>query len=111
MVECWQTGECIADLGKDPFGYIMQPFFSVLGQEITFLILWALPIGIIWLRTQNMSLVGTLGMVIASSILAGLDLRSEEMQKAGLVAGSLLAVSVGVMLYQLFVFAFKRSRS
>jgi len=100
--ECWQLGTC--EFAQNPFGTMLMPFESIFGG-LALVIFWALIIGVLWLRTQNPPLVGIIGILMVSTYLTNLGAVTPEpeFETARMVGGTLLALSIGISLYQIIV--------
>ena len=93
---CVELGNC--DLWTSPLSAMMQPFIDVFGP-ITYVIIWGIIIGVIWLRTHNILLVGAIGTLIAGFLTyQGLNSINPQIL---LVGATLIAVSIACVLYQL----------
>lgn len=100
--ECWQLGTC--DFPSNPFGTMLLPFESIFGG-LSIVIFWALIVGILWLRTQNPPLVGIIGVAMTGTYLANLGslTPSAEFETARMIGATLLALSVGISIYQIVI--------
>lgn len=92
--ECFELGTC--DLFERPFDAMIEPYNATLG-DFTLVAIWAIIIGILWLRVNNTMMVGVIGVALAALFTQGF---SEEAQVIGY---GLLAVAIAVALYQLFI--------
>jgi len=93
---CTELGTC--DLFSHPLDAMMQPWIDDFGP-FTYPMIWGIILGIIWLRTHNTLLVGSVGIVIAGFLtIASLNSINPNIW---LVGASLLGLSIGVVLYQL----------
>ena len=88
---CFKDASC--DLQKDGFQILLMPLQWNLG-ELTPVALWGFFIGIIWLRTHSVQLVGIVGLVVNSMIIGFYE-------PARTVGYVLLALSIGIVIYQL----------
>jgi hypothetical protein len=99
---CWELGKC--DLFSNPLNAMLQPWvddFTVNGVSVAFILIWGIILGIIWLRTHHTMIVGIVGMGIAA-LYTTQAINSID-PKILLVGGTLLAVSAGILIYQLIV--------
>lgn len=96
---CYEIGNC--DFFDAPFDTMILPYTEVFGS-FTYLFLWAVIIGILWLRLGNTMAVGVVGLTLAvlfqDPFEAGVGF-SDDAQTIGYL---LLFVAVGVVLFQLF---------
>lgn len=92
--ECFELGTC--DFFERPFDTMIVPYQATLG-DFTLVAIWAIIIGILWLRVSNTMLVAMVGVALAAMFTQGF---SEEAQ---IIGYGMLAVAIGVALYQLFV--------
>lgn len=83
-----------------PFDAMVQPFSAIFGA-MTYVIFYGLIIGIIWLRTKDLMMTGAVGIMMASLAVAGGVVDNFNAEFITIGAG-LLAVAVGVVLYQIF---------
>ena len=88
---CYETGTC--DFTQDAFNVMLMPLQWNLG-DFTPAVLWGIIIGIIWLRTHSVQLVGVVGIAL-NSLLVTFYAPAREV---GLL---LLGLSVGIVVYQL----------
>lgn len=105
---CWELGSC--DLFNDPLNAMIQPWKDDFGP-IIYIIFWGIIIGIIWLRTHHTLMVGIIGAVIAGFIVSqggfatcpalNLSCLDSINPNIALVGGGLLALSIGIVIYQL----------
>jgi hypothetical protein len=94
---CVELGSCTS-IWADPLGTMMIPWTQLFGP-ITFPMIWGIILGIIWLRTHNTLLVGSVGIVIAGFLtVSALNAANPQIWYIGL---SLIALSITVVLYQL----------
>lgn len=77
----------------NPFQAVLKPLEATLG-DLTLVAIWGILLGILWIRTQNLMLVGIIGILVAGSISAVY----EPAKGIGLL---LMGVAVGVTLFQL----------
>ncbi len=94
---CWEriTDMC-GLLSADPqqvFGAVLTPLESQI-TGLSLALLWGGLLTIIWFKTENVMLLGIVGVVVSSTI-TGL---SSQAQGIGML---LLAVSIGILLFQL----------
>ena len=83
----------ISDDPADIFGAILVPLESQV-PGFALVILWGGILGIIWFKTENIMLLGIVGLVVSVTI-TGL---SDEAQGIGML---LLGVSIGILSFQL----------
>ena len=88
---CYETSTC--DFTQDAFRTLLMPIEWNLG-DFTPVVLWGLIIGVIWLRTHSVQLVGVVGIAINSLLVAFYEPARE-------IGFLLLALSVGIVIYQL----------
>ena len=88
---CYETSTC--DFTQGAFNVMLMPLQWNLG-DFTPVVLWGILIGIIWLRTHSVQLVGVVGIAL-NSLLVTFYAPAREV---GLL---LLALSVGIVVYQL----------
>jgi len=98
--ECFEVGDC--PLFEAPFDAMLEPFNAVF-QDFTLVVVWAIIMGILWIRVSNPMMVGIVGVGLAS-LFARPDAQgnlvgfSEEAQAVG---WGLLILAVIVALYQI----------
>jgi len=96
--ECYEVGnysingEC--NLFGEPLTTMTKPFEVVFG-DFTYVIIWGIIMGVLWLRVQNTMMVGIVGIALAALFTQGFS------QEAQIIGYGLLAVAIGVALYQL----------
>ena len=107
--KCYLDGTC--NLTDRPLEKLLLPLSDTFTTEIngtpydfTILIIWALIISVIWLRTHRIELVAIIGLLVASGLSASLP---EEATRVGYL---LIGLSVAVLLYQLVTERILRSR-
>lgn len=107
--KCYLDGTC--DLTDKPLEKLLLPLsdtftVSVSGvpYDFTILIVWAMIISIIWLRTHRIELVAIVGLLVASGLSATLP---EEATRVGYL---LIGLSIAVLLYQLVTERVLKSR-
>ena len=88
---CFKDASC--DFEKDGFGVLLMPLQWNLG-ELTPVAIWGFFVGIIWLRTHSVQLVGIVGLVVNSMMISFYE-------PARTVGYVLLALSIGIVIYQL----------
>ena len=98
---CFNDHSCDLDEGWILF---IEPFQWSLGQEFTFVAIWGILLGIIWLRTQSVQLVGIVGVVLNSMLISF----HEPARNIGWV---LLGLSIGFVLYQIITNRLKHGSS
>lgn len=89
--ENYEIGE--TDIFTNPIGTISAPFEAVLGVYV-YPVVWGVILGFLYLRTESTMVVGIVGLMLSLFITF-----STAAQQIGLV---LLAISIGVVLYNLF---------
>jgi|TARA_B110000438_G_C15559304_1_gene540415 hypothetical protein len=77
----------------NPFQAVLSPITATLG-DLTLVALWGILLGVLWIRTQNLMLVGMVGILVSSS----LTVVYEPARGIGLL---LMGVAIGVTLFQL----------
>ncbi len=78
-----------------PLEALVKPFEAIFGEWFM-VIIWGLILGILWLRTQNIMLVGIVGIIVSTTI-------TTFYEPARAIGWFLMAIAIGVTLYQLFV--------
>lgn len=89
---CFELSTC--DIFSKPLESIVIPYAATFG-DFTLVIIWGIIIGILWLRVQNTMMVGIVGIALAAVFLPGFS------QEAQVIGYGLLAVAVGVAVYQM----------
>lgn len=92
--ECFELGTC--NFFERPFDAMIEPYNATLG-DFSLVAIWAIILGVLWLRVSNTMLVAMIGIALAALFTQGF---SEDAQVIGY---GLLAVAITVALYQLFV--------
>lgn len=92
--ECFELGTC--DLFGAPFEAMIEPFNATL-TDFTLVAIWAIIMGVLWLRVSNTMVVGVMGIALASLFTQGF---SEEAQ---IIGWALLGVAITVALYQILI--------
>ena len=100
--ECYELGTC--DLFAAPFDAMLEPFDTVF-QDFTLVVVWAIIIGILWLRVSNTMMVGVVGLGLAALFTrpdaqGNLTGFSEEAQAVG---WGLLILAIVVAIYQILI--------
>ena len=98
---CYEIGTC--DFFGSPFDTLILPYSVVFGSYI-FILIWALIIGILWLRLGNTMVVGIIGLAVAALFQNPLAETPEEIpfsQDAQLIGYVLLGVAITVVIYQI----------
>lgn len=93
---CYELGNC--DVTTNPLNIIITPFTALLGESMTYAIVWSVIIGFIWLRTHDPVYTGMVGVFISGALITGGVTILPEALWVGVV---LLGVSVGLALYNL----------
>lgn len=83
----------ISDDPADIFGAVMTPLESQV-PGFSLVILWGGLLGIIWFKTENIMLLGIVGVAVSATITE----LSETAQGIGML---LLGVSIGILMFQL----------
>lgn len=95
---CYELGTC--DFFESPFDTMILPYAEVFGS-FTYIIMWSIIIGILWLRLGNTMAVGVIGLTLAvlfqDPFNAGVGF-SDDAQLMGYV---LLGIAVAIVLFQL----------
>ncbi len=91
--EPFELGQ-VDDFFSDPFNEIISPFEATLG-DFTLVIVWAIIIGVLWLRVSNTMMVGVIGVALAALFTQGF---SEDAQQIGY---ALLAAAIAIAIYQI----------
>jgi len=84
-------------LYDDPWGAMLAPFDAILtvdGVSYTLMVMYGIILGVLWLKTNNMMLIGIVGVLIAS-LATGIN------PEALAIGALLFAISIGIVLYQL----------
>ncbi len=92
--ECFELGNC--NLFERPFDAMIEPYNATLG-DFTLVAIWAIIIGILWLRVSNTMMVGLVGVALAGLFTQGFS------AEAQIIGYGLLAVAIAVALYQIFL--------
>ena len=96
---CYEIGNC--DFFEAPFDTMILPYTEVFGS-FTYLLLWAVIIGILWLRIGNTMAVGVVGVTLAvlfqDPFNAGVGF-SDDAQTIGYL---LLIIAIAIVVFQLF---------
>lgn len=92
--ECFERGDC--NLFERPFDAMIEPYSATLG-DFTLVAIWAVIMGILWLRVSNTMMVGVIGVALAALFTQGF---SETAQTIGY---ALLAIAVAIAIYQLLI--------
>ena len=102
---CYELGTC--NFFEEPFNTLILPYSEVFGAFI-FLLVWALIIGILWLRLGNTMVVGIIGLALAAMFNSPLDLDQDGQADltpfagdAQLIGYVLLCVAITVVIYQI----------
>jgi hypothetical protein len=98
---CYELGTC--DFFSSPFNTLILPYSEVFGPFI-FVLVWALIIGILWLRLGNTMVVGMIGLALAAVFQNPLAETAQDVPFAGdaqLIGYVLLGVAVTVVIYQI----------
>jgi hypothetical protein len=103
--ECYELGTC--DFFESPFNTMILPYATVFGAYI-FVLIWALIIGILWLRLGNAMIVGMIGLAIAALFMSPLDTDGDGNSDftafdgdAQLIGYVLLGIAITVVIYQI----------
>lgn len=99
---CWETGTC--KLFTDPVNTMLKPLvdvFTINNINFFYVIIWAVILGIIWIRTHHIMLTGVVGTLIAAMYTA--DGFNAVDPRILLIGYLLLAVSIGIVVFQLIV--------
>jgi len=100
------TASCVedgtfCDFVQAPFDAMLQPFNVIFGV-FTYPIFYGIFIGIIWLKTKDIMLTGVLGVFTVGGAISGGVLTdwNDQIIQMGVL---LLAIAIGVVVYQLFI--------
>lgn len=93
---CYEKGDC--PFFQEPFDTMIIPF-SVTFGDFTFVVIWGLIIGIIWLRTSHTMLTAVVGISLAVLFTEGGGFSDD----AKTIGYSLVAFATAILLYQLLV--------
>lgn len=91
---CIELGTC--DLFSAPFDTMIEPYKVSIG-DLALVVIWGIIMGILWLRVSNTMMVGVIGVALAAVFTQGFGEESE------VIGWSLLALAIGVALYQILV--------
>lgn len=94
---CWEDEDDMCGLKsnnpRNVFGSVLRPLESQL-SGFALVIFWGGILGVIWLKTENIMILGIVGIMVSATI-TGL---SSTAQGIGML---LLAISIGILLFQL----------
>lgn len=93
-LHCFETfSSNLCGFFDNPFQAVLSPFQATLG-DLTLVAIWGILLGILWIRTENLMLVGIIGILVSSSLTA----IYEPARGIGLL---LMGVAIGITLFQL----------
>lgn len=92
--ECYEISTC--DFFQQPFDAMIAPFNATFGG-FTYVVLWGIIMGILWLRVSNTMVVGIVGVALAAMFTQGFG--DEEK----IIGYGLLALALGIAIYQLVI--------
>lgn len=93
-LHCFETfSSNLCGFFDNPFQAALAPFQATLG-DLTLVAIWGILLGILWIRTENLMLVGIIGILVSSSLTA----IYEPARGIGLL---LMGVAIGITLFQL----------
>jgi len=92
--ECFELGTC--DIFGAPFEAMIEPFNATL-TDFTLVVIWAIIMGVLWLRVSNTMVVGVMGVALASLFTQGFS------EQAQIIGWALLGVAIAVALYQILI--------
>lgn len=96
--ECYELGNC--QFFDQPFNKMIIPYQTTLGGY-TFVVIWGLIIGLLWLRMGNTMAVGIIGLVLA--VLFNDPTTSTGWQDNVFKTGWIMLIAaIGIVVYQLF---------
>ena len=97
---CVEDGT-FCDFTIAPFDAMLQPFILIFGV-FTYPIFYGIFLGIVWLKTKDIMLTGVLGVFTVGGAIAGGVLTdwNDQIIQMGVL---LLAIAIGVVIYQLFI--------
>lgn len=106
MVECWQT-QVFCGMQNRIWDFISLFWESQFGLFVPIMI-WGTVVMVIWWKSNSPEIAGTIGVFISSGLLVT---ENSVWQYSRELGGLLLAISLGITLYQLFMGAlFKNAR-
>lgn len=97
---CYELGTC--DFFEEPFDTMLLPYQEVLGS-FTYIILWAIIIGILWFRLGNTMAVGIVGVTLAVLFQDPFNTGFGFSDDAQLYGYLLLFVAIGIVFFQIVV--------
>jgi hypothetical protein len=93
-LHCFETfSSNLCGFFDNPFQAVLAPFQATLG-DLTLVAIWGILLGILWIRTENLMLVGMIGILVSTSLTA----IYEPARGIGLL---LMGVAIGITLFQL----------
>jgi hypothetical protein len=95
---CYELGTC--EFFEQPFDTMILPYTEVFGS-FTYLLLWSVIIGILWLRLGNTMAVGVIGVTLAVLFQDPFDSGVGFSDDSQLIGYMLLALAVGIVIFQL----------
>ena len=95
---CYEAGTC--NFFEQPFDTMILPYTEVFGS-FTYLLLWSVIIGILWLRLGNTMAVGVIGLTLAVLFQDPFDAGVGFSDDSQLIGYILLALAVGIVVFQL----------
>jgi len=96
---CYELGTC--NFFEEPFDTMILPYREVFGG-FTYILLWSVIIGILWLRLGNTMVVGLLGLTLAVLFQDPFSVGVGFSDDAQLIGYLLLGVAVAIVIFQLF---------
>ena len=93
-LHCFETfSSNLCGFFDNPFQAVLAPFQATLG-DLTLVAIWGILLRILWIRTENLMLVGMVGIVVSTSISA----IYEHARGLGIL---LMGVGIGVTSFEL----------
>lgn len=89
---CYELGTC--DIFAEPLNVMASPFESIFGP-FTFVVIWGIIMGVLWLRIQNTMAVGIVGISLAAVFQSGFS------DDAKIIGYGLLVVAIATSLYSI----------
>lgn len=95
---CYESGTCA--FFEQPFDTMILPYTEVFGS-FTYLIMWSVIIGILWLRLGNTMAVGVIGLTLAVLFQDPFDAGIGFSDDAQTIGYLLLFLAIGIVVFQL----------
>jgi hypothetical protein len=97
---CYELGNFTAsddnpcNIFGQPLTALATPFLEAFG-DFTYVVVWGIIMGVLWLRVQNTMMVGLVGILLASVFTFGFDHDTQ------VIGYGLLVAAIGIALYQM----------